>query len=169
MAILEPDDLLDQADALRRDAGRGHRTEADLRRAISTTYYSVFHLIVGAAADRVVGLEQRARPLHTLVYRAIDHRGLSAMCLLVSRPRLPPKYRACCPAAGFGDDIRVFGRPVYALQQRRNAADHDPGQEISLASTDLALRDARAAIQHWRAAPEGEREALLLLLLFPPR
>ena len=169
LAILDPDHLLDQADALIRGAGDSLRAQIDFRRAISAAYYSVFHTITGAAADRIVGADLRATPLYALVYRDVDHRTLSNLCGLASRSQLPPKYRLCCPAGHFGDDMRRFCEFALDLQQRRNAADYDPGYATDLAVAALWIDNARAAIRHWHAAPASERDAFLLLLLFPPR
>ena len=59
MPVPNPDHLLDQADRLITSQGRGAPRQADLRRAISTAYYSVFHAIVTNATDDLVGSTQR--------------------------------------------------------------------------------------------------------------
>jgi uncharacterized protein (UPF0332 family) len=169
VAILDPRHLLDQADALLAETDSGPRCQVDLRRAISAAYYSVFHTVTCAAADRVVGSAKRSTPGYTLVYRGIDHRALNNFCLMASRPNLPPKYQGCCPNGGFGDDIRKFGRSVSDLQQQRNTADYDPGVTVEGADARRWVNVARTAIRHWASAPIDERDAFLLLLLFPPR
>ena len=54
MATLNPDHLLDQAERLTTAPGSGPPRQADLRRAISTAYYAVFHAIATDAADQFV-------------------------------------------------------------------------------------------------------------------
>lgn len=80
MGLLNPDHLLDQADRLTRAPDVGAPRQADLRRAISSAYYAVFHALVTEATDNVVGKTQRHTPLYALVYRSIDHRALRRTC-----------------------------------------------------------------------------------------
>jgi hypothetical protein len=169
VAILDPQHLLDQAHALLAETDAGPRCQVDLRRAISAAYYSVFHTLTCAAADRIVGSANRSTPGYTLVYRAIDHRALNSLCLMATRPILPPKYQACCPHGGFGDDIRQFCRSVSDLQQQRNTADYDPGLTVEASDARGWVIVAGTAIRHWASSAIDERDAFLLLLLFPPR
>jgi hypothetical protein len=169
MAILNPEHLLDQADALLSQTRGGARRQVDLRRAISAAYYAVFHTVMIAAADRIVGRNKRSAPQHALVYRGIDHRALSNFCMMASRPSLPSKYLSCCPGGGFGSAIQSFSRAVIDLQLQRHSADYDPGQYIDASEAGAWIRIARDSIAQWGAAPGDEREAFLLLLLFPPR
>ncbi len=169
MTILNPEHLLDQAEALLTQTRGGPHRQVDLRRAISAAYYGVFHTITTAIADRIVGRGKRSTPRYTLVYRALDHRTLSNFCLMASRPSLPPKYQGHGPAGGFGHEIQVFSRAVHDLQQQRHAADYDPGLYLEVSEASIWIDLARTAIRQWAAAAEEEREAFLLLLLFPPR
>jgi hypothetical protein len=80
----DPSELLRQADALARSAGA---TQADLRRAISTAYYVVFHFCLSAAADMVCGIASRSTARYSLVYRSVDHKTLKRTV----RPAQPDK------------------------------------------------------------------------------
>jgi hypothetical protein len=73
----DPDQLLRQADAL---AGGAGASQADLRRAISTAYYAVFHFSLTAAADMVCGVGDRSAAGYSLVYRSVDHKTLRSLC-----------------------------------------------------------------------------------------
>jgi uncharacterized protein (UPF0332 family) len=54
VAILNPDQLFEQAEKLIAiPAGRPR--QVDIRRAISSAYYAIFHAIITAAADQFVG------------------------------------------------------------------------------------------------------------------
>jgi hypothetical protein len=167
--ILTPDHLLDQADGLlRRPVGGPHR-QADLRRAISAAYYGVFHAILTAAADQVIGKGQRGTQRYALVYRSIDHRALNGLCNLVAHASLPPKYRVHEPAGGFNIAMKAFARFTGELQQERHAADYDPTHWAEATKTAAMIRSARDSIQTWNALPDDQREAFLLLLMFAPR
>jgi hypothetical protein len=103
--ILNPDHLLQQADQLISPVGGGAPRQADLRRALSTAYYALFHAIVTQAADTFVGRTQRSTAAYSLIYRSVEHRNLKALCVDIKKPTLPSKYSEYAPAAGFGADL----------------------------------------------------------------
>ena len=52
--------------------------QADLRRAVSTSYYAAFHALAQDCADRLVGTtRQRSEPAWRQAYRALDHVNLA--------------------------------------------------------------------------------------------
>jgi hypothetical protein len=55
MPVLNPDHLFDQAERLVATTAGGAPRQADLRRAVSSVYYGLFHAILTAAADLFVG------------------------------------------------------------------------------------------------------------------
>jgi hypothetical protein len=169
VAILNPDHLLEQAEKLIRPPSTGPLRQADIRRAVSAAYYSVFHTVLGAAADMVVGRAQRVTEQYSVVYRSVDHRGFRELCNLVQRVPLPARYRPHRPDGGFGPDLRPFAKAAADLQDHRHAADYDPRPSFRAADGVLAITLARTALRHWTAAPREERTTFLLLLLFPPR
>jgi hypothetical protein len=150
VAVLSPEDLIAQATKLTRPSRAGRPLQVDLRRAISSAYYTIFHLTLTAAADHVVGRVHRDSPNYALVYRNINHRQLRELCEITRRSSLPAKYKDHTPPGGFGPDIQGFASAAVTLQEARH---------------DLA----RTAMNHWAAAPAEHRTAFLLMLLFPPR
>lgn len=72
------DDLLIQASALLSLDARRPR-QANLRRAISTAYYAVFHAIGYQVGRQVVGLKQQDSELRTLVCRSLEHAEMKAV------------------------------------------------------------------------------------------
>jgi hypothetical protein len=73
MPIPNSDHLLDQATRLIAPTASGVPRQADLRRAISTAYYGLFHAVCAAAADEFVGTGQRTSGRYSLVYRRVEH------------------------------------------------------------------------------------------------
>jgi hypothetical protein len=80
VTILNPDHLFEQADKLISPPPAGPPRQVDLRRAISSSYYGLFHACLVAAADEFVGVTQRATSRYALVYRSIDHKTLREVC-----------------------------------------------------------------------------------------
>jgi hypothetical protein len=92
MPVLNPDHLLDQADRLTTPPVGGAPRQADLRRAISTAYYALFHAVLTEAADDLMGSTQRQSARYALVYRSIDHRAIRDRCNDLKKPQPPAKY-----------------------------------------------------------------------------
>ena len=158
----DPDRLLEQAEALYDN----YKDETDLRSAVRTAYYAVFHYALRAAADLVVGQANRSTPRYNLAYCSVEHKRLKTLCgQLRSRNHVILPY---APLGGFGGLI-VFARLVLNLQQERHRADYQPMAHFDEARAEQAVSAAREAIKAFEAANTEQREALLTLLLFEPR
>jgi hypothetical protein len=169
MPILNVEHLLDQAVRLITTPSGGPRRQADLRRAISSVYYSVFHATLTAAGDAFVGRTLRASPRYALVYRGINHRDLRSLCEVAGKHPAPSKYRPFIPARGFGHDLRTFASAVIELQDARYDADYDPRLSVRTSDVTAAIELARTGLAHWIEAQADEKATFLTLLTFPPR
>jgi hypothetical protein len=165
---IEPQHLLDQADNLAGVAVGGRPRGADLRRAISSAYYALFHFTMRAVADSVVPISKRSTLQYARVYRAVDHKTLRDVCKGITNPT--SKYTAHSPTkSGFGSDICAFATAVFELQEKRHLADYDPLFPVTKSDALLTISTARTAITRFGSAPTEEQEAFLSLLTFPPR
>jgi hypothetical protein len=169
MPVLNPDHLLEQADRLIAPAAGGAPRQADLRRAISTAYYALFHTILTEVADMFAGRTQRHTPRYALVYRSIDHKVLRELCEHLVKSTPPQRYASHVPRGGFGPDLVAVANAVLDLQEKRHLADYDPLFRARTLDTTLAISTARAAVLRFRAATRAQRTAFLSLLAFPPR
>jgi hypothetical protein len=164
-----PEHLFEQAERLSARLAAGAPRQVDLRRAISATYYALFHASVTAAADAFVGGNRRSAPEYALAYRSIDHGWLRQLCVDLNKPKLPQTYAGLAPAGGFDTDLRSFCAAVADLQERRHAADYDPRAKVTRADALVAIGSARAALGRFRKADARHRQLFLALLLFRPR
>src|SRR5947207_2881447 len=87
LTIVNPEHLFEQADKLSSSASGAPR-QADLRRAISSAYYGIFHAVMTAAADQFVGVTKRSTSRYGLVYRSVDHAWLRTLCEEVKKPTM---------------------------------------------------------------------------------
>lgn len=147
----DPDDLLRQSDVL---VGAVAPTQADLRRAISTACYGVFHFCLTASADMVCGMTSRTAPGYSLVYRSIDHARLRNLCDQLRRTN--PQGVAIVPAAGFGL-IADFARVTVNLYEQRIRADYEPSLNFTANEAKVAISEARQAIAWFRSCDEEQR------------
>lgn len=167
VTILNPEHLFDQADSLIASPGGAPR-QADLRRAISSAYYGIFHATLTAVADLFVGVTKRPTAQYGLVYRSVDHRSLRALCSEIIKPTLPAKYAAYRPR-GFSPNIKAFAAAVVDLQEKRHTADYDPMIRVKSSDALAAVRTARRAVRRFDQASRQQRDLFLTLMVFPPR
>lgn len=169
MAVLNPDHLLDQAERLTAPSGVGAPRQADLRRAISASYYGVFHAIATEAADDFVGKTQRDSSRYALVYRSIEHGRLRRVCEDIVKPTPPAKYAKYVPTGGLGDDLVAVAIAVSELQERRHSADYDSLFRATTSDAVLAVATARDALDRFKSASSVRRRMFVSLIAFPPR
>lgn len=169
MLILNPNHLLDQADKLKAPPSSGPPRQVDLRRAISSAYYALFHAIATAAADEFVGKTHRSSPRYALVYRSIGHDRLRQLCKDFIRPKLPEKYAGYEPKSGFGDELIAFATALVDLQERSHLADYDPLFRVKTTDAFLAIKTSRTALDQFGQANRTGQKMFLTLAIFPPR
>ena len=80
MTIPNPDHFFELAERLVVPPATGAPRQVDLRRATSSVYYGLFHLIMGLVADELVGFAQRKTKRYALVYRSVDHMAFRDLC-----------------------------------------------------------------------------------------
>jgi hypothetical protein len=169
VTIVNPDHLFDQAEGLVKLSAAGPPRQADLRRAISTAYYGLFHATLRATADLFVGTSSRNSTNYALVYRSVDHKRLRDFCEDVLKQTMPKKYSAYVPRNGFGPNIAAFAAAFIELQNKRVDADYNPLYRTTKSNARLLVRTARAAAIRFKKASSIRRRAFLTLLVFPPR
>jgi hypothetical protein len=169
MSNPNPGHLLAQAGKLIEYSVAGPPRQVDIRRAISSAYYAVFHAVLIASADTVAGRSNRGTPNYVLVYRSVEHRHLRALCEVASVATVQKRYQLFVPASGFSNDIRRFAGMALKLQENRHMADYNPAGQFRTPDAKAAIANARIALGDLAAAPEAERRTLIMLLLFPPR
>ena len=111
IGILNPKHLLRLASG----TGRGRPCSTDLRRAVSSAYYALFHLLSQYCADMLVGATKapRSQAAWLQAYRSLDHSYVKNQCSKLSRLSFPPQ-------------IRRFGELFVEMQKERERADYDP-------------------------------------------
>jgi len=150
------DDLVATARRLAK-ASRGKPRQADLKRAISTAYFALFHALARDTADLLVGVgPSRPDKAWAQAYRALGHGFAKNACGQVRALGFPPAVCACADA-------------FVTLQQARHDADYDPRHRVSRADAMAAIALAEQAIRDLRTAPRKYRLAFAIQLHFPKR
>lgn len=154
---MSPRDLLETA---RRTLGDdpGAPGQSDLRRAVSTIYYALFHCLARNCADTLVGKTRRHRrePAWRQAYRALEHGYVRSQC---SRSDIRK----------FTQEIQYFIGSFTDMQRKRHQADYDPAGRWSKSDVLDDLDNAADAIEEFEAAPLKDRRAFAVFVLLKSR
>lgn len=131
--------------------------QADLKRAISTAYYALFHAMAKDAADMLVGVGlDRPDKAWSHTYRALQHGDAKSACEAVRNLNFPNTIKSCADA-------------FVALQQKRHDADYDPDYRVLSAHARDAIKQAENAIRDLKSAPRRDRRAFAVQILLKKR
>ncbi len=149
------EDLLEQANHLARREKR-KPMRASLRRAVSTAYYALFHLLVAEAVGNWKRSDQRAK-----LARTFEH-GRMKQASIKTRSG---KYDGQNPQTVAA--LKTVANAFIRLQEFRHEADYD--DSLRLTRTDALVRIALAsdAFARWNAIHREmtAQEYLLALLI----
>ena len=151
---MNPRDLMETARRLT-ESGASQPTQADLRRAVSTAYYALFHCLAAAAADLLTG-SSRGPEWHQ-VYRALEHGKAKRAC------RQQGALRA------FPMEIHSFAKMFVDLQEARHAADYALEGEYSKPDVLAIINRAGDAINEFEQAGVRHRRGFAVHVLFKRR
>lgn len=152
-SILRDTDFIATARRLA-DAGRpGRPLETDLRRAVSTAYYALFHCLAACCADTLVGSARRNERAWLRTYRALQHGTVRRRC----------QHR---DTADFPDAIRTFANVLVEMQDRRHRADYAPDAAFNKSDVVHYIVRSENAIAAFAAVNLSHRRAFAVHVLF---
>ncbi len=158
------DDLLSQASRLANLEPRRPK-QASLRRAVSTAYYALFHLLTDDAARRLV--HGADREFHrVLVSRAFSHARMAEASRAIQGGTLPRSLATS--GVRISAEVAIVADAFVLLQQERHEADYNTGTSFTRHRAEAAVRLAQAAFVAWRTARAGADADLYLLAMLLP-
>lgn len=143
------DDLLSQAFHL---VHLQPRTQANLRRAVSSAYYAVFHLLIAEATAN-----WNNAPLRAVLGRAFEHGSMRTASNRILNTREFP-YTGEDPKVV--DDLRFTALSFAQLQEDRHFADYnltkdlDPGDAVSQVASAQEIFEIWPAIRSHQITQE---------------
>jgi uncharacterized protein (UPF0332 family) len=137
----------------------GKPRQANLRRAVSSTYYAMFHALARSCADMVVGGRGATRNDHAWrqVYRSLDHAAVKRACKnhqLMSR---------------FPKEIEDFGNKFVEMQIKRHQADYDPAVRLNRSSVVQEIQDVEVVLRSLETCSTADRKAFAAHVLLRAR
>lgn len=160
---MNPLDLIQTARELtskQRKKRGGHRVrEANLRRAVSTAYYALFHTLAQNCADTLIGGlgADRHEAAWRQVYRLLEHGLAKDAC------------RNTKLIARFPQGIQHFATHFVLLQEKRHAADYDPSAVFLKSDVIEAIDASEAVISSFNEVALKDRRAFAAHVLFKTR
>lgn len=161
---IDPARLIDVARQLaHHHAGAGRPRPVWLRRAVSSSYYALFHALARQTAEHLV---PNACPQHRLqLARTFTHAALKEACEWISGRRgNPPQHARALITTLSGTSIEDVAAVLCDLQEARHRADYDHLASFSKAAVLGYIQDADEAIQKLSAADQTHRETLFALV-----
>lgn len=153
-------DLLEQARHLASREPRRPR-QASLRRAISSAYYALFHLLADAGASILpglpIGLRTRAR-------RAFTHRSMQEVCRQFAAGNLNPATAVLLPNP-LQPELRRVANAFVELQEARHTADYDLAAVFSRPEVLLKIDLVTRAFDDWRVVRSDLNASVFLAAL----
>ena len=134
---------------------RRRPTQANLRRAVSTAYYAVFHLLTRTAADLLIGKTHNSA--WHLAYRALEHGNAKNACRNKRAMEI------------FPPEIREFAETFVVLQGARHQADYSYEKNYDRQDTLAVIDTAEGAIAQFEGAGREDRRSFVAYLLFKRR
>lgn len=159
-----PDDLLEQASHLVNREPKKPK-QASLRRAVSTAYYAVFHLLTDESARRFfpnqpAGLRERAK-------RAYAHNDMSLVCRQFAKG-LPDNLNDGTKAlitAPLEPNLASVAEAFVELLEARHRADYDMSATFIRPEALLLIDVAQKAFTSWRGVRATPNATVFLAAL----
>ncbi len=154
-------DLLVQARHLA-ELDPGKPKQANLRCAVSSAYYALFHLLVAEFVHKVLPGRQKA--LMDRVGRSFNHADMLRVCRQWQQPVLPQGIRDLlenAPDARFTAIAKTF----VDLQEARHEADYDVSVRLSRSATLARVRDVELAFANWKTIRNSDQAIPFLVSL----
>jgi uncharacterized protein (UPF0332 family) len=138
-------DLLEQARHLASREKKKPR-QASLRRAISTAYYSLFHLLLEAGSRQfVVDVS-----LRRLVSRAFSHGEMQKAAKCFASGGDLPAHLSSAFSGSIPAEIQRIALAFVDLQQARHDADYNLLERFTRAQVERLIQQAAEAVTDWR-------------------
>jgi hypothetical protein len=143
--------------------------QASLRRAVSTGYYALFHLLVSSAVRRMFPTPAEA-PFRHAEARRFTHTAIRGLAAEALKPPLqrPKDVNDLLGPAPLIPELSVVCETFLAAHAAREAADYDLSIIHRRSEVVSILNQLDTAFEAWRGAlatPEGQRFILALVLL----
>ena len=141
-------------------SGEDRPGQAHLRRAVSTAYYALFHLLVYDATRRMFGAQDDRAALRSCLARAFTHSNMAKVAKAFEGTGAAPNWlRAAMDRLEIQPEIVGVAREFIALQNARHKADYDLSEQVTPSWAGGLVSRAEEAFTEWakvRETPQAD-------------
>ena len=129
----------------------GASAQAILRRAVSTVYYALFHLLVYEATQRMFGAGSDRAGLRACLARGFAHRTMKSVAGKFKSGTPPPKLALGLNGLPLQPELVRVAQVFHDLQHLREVADYDVVHTFVRADVIEFVELTEAAFEDWAA------------------
>jgi hypothetical protein len=137
-------DLLDQAEHLAQLDPRRPK-QANLRRAISSAYYALFHLL----SSEMSALYAAEPGLAARINRTLSHAEMKKASMMIGNDKLPKALKLQSGSYTAPADLKTVAETFGTLQEARHQADYDLSRTFRRHEALAYVQSARQAFEAW--------------------
>ena len=159
-------DLLIQAlELARRDPGKPR--QVNLRRAVSSAYYALFHALIDQACRLMIGARHSEAPFRHVLGRAFAHGTMKQACTAFAGGTLKASVAKGLPATfSVPRAIRILAQVFIDMQDQRHLADYDRTERFYRSDVLALIDQAETALDTFAALSLSiEKKFFLVCLL----
>ncbi len=140
--------------------------QANLRRAVSSAYYALFHALVDEACRGVMGTQHEQGPFRHVLARSFAHGTMKQACASFSGGTLKAAVAKGLPATfQISREIKALANAFVELQEKRHLADYDLTERFSRSDVIALIEQTATVIEDFgRSANTNERRFFLACL-----
>jgi hypothetical protein len=158
--------LLQQARELAlRDPGKPR--QVNLRRAVSSAYYAMFHAFIDQACRMMLGTRHTERSFRYVLGRAFTHGTMKQTCAAFASGTLKAAVAKGLPATfSIPAEIKDPAKTFVDVQEQRHMAEYDRTERFRRSDVLTLVAQVDAALQTFLSlAPSIEKKFFLACLL----
>ena len=145
--------------------------QANLRRALSTTYYAVFHFLVDEACRVQFGAQHADKAYRHALGRAFAHTVMKEACRRFGAGTLKYSVIRGLPRDANGNypiptEIQDIAILFTDLQENRYLADYDFSKQFQKSEVLKLIEEARARIEDFQGMPASNERRFFLACLW---
>ena len=150
-------------------AAGGPTWQADIRRAVSSAYYALFHLLVEQAAKHAAS--GAPLPVQMQIRRSLQHKEMRKACEAFARAgRSKPSTLEHLLERPVEDNLTYVADTFIRMQDARHTADYDLSSDVTLTEAESLLHSVGFYFMFWQDLHERPNaRTFLAALLFHER
>ena len=164
------DHLVEQAEILATLDPKKPR-QANLRRAVSSAYYAVFHYLVEEACRVQIGAQNSQRGFRYTLGRAFTHTVMKQACNSFAGGTLKDSVIRALPRNASGNypipkPIQEVAAIFAELQDLRHLADYDRSRRFARTEVRVLIGQAKTYVASFAALPASDDKRFFLACLW---